>query len=103
MNAPGSTRAANLEYATPLGAYEVILSSQVRRQVDGAPPILLGYLNGITAILRIDPMAASTILHIRPAEDNAWTAAFASGRGFVTYWVLETQRRVILLDWIWAG
>ena len=87
----------------PLGAYKVVLSDRVRQQLHDAPPILEGYLNGITAILRIDPIASSTMLHIRQTDEDAWTAAYAEGRGFITYWVVYEQRVVVVVDWIWAG
>jgi hypothetical protein len=88
---------------SPLGAYKVVLSNRVRGQLHDAPPILEGYLNGITAILRIDPIASSTMLHIRQTDEDAWTAAFGEGRGFITYWVVYEQRVVVVVDWIWAG
>lgn len=103
MNTAGGSRSACLEGSTPPSAYTVVLSSRVRQQLDGAPPIVQGYLAGITAMLRIDPTEASTILNIRPTEDDAWTATFALGKGFLTYWVLEAQECVILLDSAWAG
>jgi hypothetical protein len=41
-------------------------------------------------------------LHIRRTGD-AWTATFEAGLGFLTYWVLEPERIVVLLDLTWAG
>ena len=42
----------------------------------GAPPQLQGYAAGIVAV-------------------------FASGRGFLSYWVLEDQHVIVLLDLTW--
>lgn len=86
-----------------LGVYHVVLSNRVRQQLRDAPPILQGHLSGITAILRIDPTASSTMLHIRQTDEDAWTAAYGEGRGFITYWVVHAQRVVVVVDWIWAG
>jgi hypothetical protein len=36
-------------------------------------------------------------------DDAAWTVTFAAGRGFLTYWVVEPERVVVLLDLTWAG
>jgi hypothetical protein len=43
------------------------------------------------------------MLHIRQADNDAWTAAYGAGRGFITYWVIDAQRVVVVVDWIWAG
>jgi hypothetical protein len=58
---------------------------------------------GITVVLRIDPTTASTVFQIRQLNDDAWTATFGAGRGFLTYWVIESERMVVLLDLTWAG
>jgi hypothetical protein len=42
------------------------------------------------------------VFHIRRSED-VWTSTFGAGRGFLTYWVLEEERIVVLLDLTWAG
>ena len=103
MQTAEGCRSAHFEVLRPHGDYTVVLSSRVRQQLDGAPSIVQGYLAGISAILRIDPTSASTILDIQWTEGEAWTATYALGQGFVTYWVLEAQERVVLLDWVWAG
>ena len=82
--------------------YEVVLTRRVRDQLEDAPPILRGYVAGMVAVLRVDPMAASSVFHIRRTGD-AWTATFGAGLGFLTYWVLEPERIVVLLDLTWAG
>lgn len=56
----------------------------------------------MVAVLRVDPTAASSVFHIRKVGD-AWTATFGAGLGFLTYWVIEPQRIVVLLDLTWAG
>lgn len=103
MKTAGDRESTPTGNATPPGRYEIVPSNRVRQQLHHAPPILRGYQAGITAILRIDPTAASTMLHIRPTEGDAWTATYGAGQGFVTYRVIESQRLVVLLDWVWAG
>jgi hypothetical protein len=56
----------------------------------------------MVAVLRVDPTAASSVFHIRQVGD-AWTATFGAGLGFLTYWVIEPERIVVLLDLTWAG
>jgi hypothetical protein len=85
----------------PLGGYRLVLSPRVDQQLCQAPPVLQGHLTGITAILRIDPTAASTMLHIQPDRGDDWTATYGDGRGFLQYRVIETQRLVVVLDWVW--
>jgi hypothetical protein len=82
-------------------AHQIILTRRVRRQLCESSPIVQGYVTGITAVLRVDPTTASTAVQIRQVDD-AWTATFAAGRGFLTYWVIHSQRAVVLLDWTWA-
>ena len=87
----------------PLGGYRLVLSHRVGQQLREAPAVLQGHLSGITAILRVDPMAASTMLHIQPNHGDAWTATYGDGRGFLQYRVIEPQRLVVVMDWVWIG
>jgi hypothetical protein len=87
----------------PRGVYRLVLSHRVGQQLREAPPILQGHLAGITAILRIDPTAVSTMLQIEPNHGDDWTATYGDGQGFLQYRVVEAQRLVILLDWVWIG
>jgi hypothetical protein len=83
--------------------YEVIVTNRVRQQLRDAPPILIGEVAGIAAVLRIDPTTVSIVFQIRQVDDEAWIATFGAGRGFLTYWVIEDERMVVLLDLTWAG
>jgi hypothetical protein len=87
----------------PLGGYRLVLAHRVGQQLREAPALLQGHLAGITAILRIDPTAPSTMLQIQPTERGVWTATYEDGRGFLQYRVVEAQRLVVLLDWVWIG
>jgi hypothetical protein len=86
---------------TPLAGYRLVLSHRVGQQLREAPPVLQGHLTGITAILRIDPTAASAMLHIQPSRSDHWTATYQNGRGFLQYRVIQPQRLVVVLDWVW--
>jgi hypothetical protein len=46
---------------------------------------------------------ASIVFRIRRVDDDAWMATFGAGRGFLTYWVSQAERIVVLLDLTWAG
>jgi hypothetical protein len=96
-HASSTTRQAQ----APLVRYRLVLSYRVGQQLREAPPVLQGHLTGITAILRIDPTAASTMLHIQPNHGDDWTATYEDGRGFLQYRVIQTQRLVVVLDWVW--
>jgi hypothetical protein len=54
-------------------------------------------------VLRVDPTTASFVFRIRQVDHDAWTATFGAGRGFLTYWVIEPERIVVLLDLARAG
>jgi hypothetical protein len=41
------------------------------------------------------------MLHIQPDRGDDWTATYGDGRGFLQYRVIETQRLVVMLDWVW--
>jgi len=43
------------------------------------------------------------VFRLRQVDDDAWTATFGAGRGFLLYWVIEPERIVVLLDLTWAG
>ena len=87
----------------PQGGYRLVLSHPVGQHLREAPPVLQGYFTGITAILRVDPTAASTMLHIQPNRGDTWTATFGDGRGFLQYRVLQSQRLVVVVDCVWIG
>ncbi len=55
---------------------------------------------GIVAVLRVDPTTASAAFHARAVND-AHVAVFAGGHGFLSYWVLEHDEVVVLLELTW--
>jgi hypothetical protein len=51
----------------------------------------------------VDPTEASMIFRRRRLDDGAWTVTFGTAGGLLTYWVLQPERIVVLLDLTWAG
>jgi hypothetical protein len=82
-------------------AFRVVAQPAVRDQLDEAPAELRGYMAGVVAVLRVDPVAVSAAFETR-LDDDVRTALFARGRGFLNYWVIERRRAVILLSVTWA-
>jgi hypothetical protein len=70
---------------------------------DSAPPLLAGSVAGIVAVLRVDPTEASMIFCRRRLGDAGWTVTIGAAQGSLTYWVLQAERMVVLLDLTWAG
>jgi hypothetical protein len=84
-------------------ATQVLVTQRVRQQLRDAPPTLVGYVAGIIAVLRVDPTEASMIFRIRRLGDAGWTVTFGAARGSLTYWVVQAEQLVVLLDLTWAG
>jgi hypothetical protein len=89
--------------AGPVTIYQVLVTQRVHRRLRGAPPLLAGSVAGIVAVLRVDPTEASMIFRQRRLGDAGWTASFGAAQGRLTYWVLQPERIVVLLDLTWAG
>jgi hypothetical protein len=68
-----------------------------------AHPLLVGSVAGIIAVLRVDPTEASMTFRRRHLGDAGWTVTFGAAYGLLTYWVLEPERILVLLDLTWAG
>jgi hypothetical protein len=64
---------------------------------------LAGSVAGILAVLRVDPTEASMIFRRRRLGDAGWTVTFGAAGGLLTYWVLQPQQLVVLLDLTWSG
>jgi hypothetical protein len=85
------------------GTYQVLVTQQLHRRLRGAPPLLAGSVAGIVAVLRVDPTEASMIFRRRRLGDSGWTVTIGAAQGMLTYWVLQPERIVVLLDLTWAG
>src|SRR5918993_4124877 len=64
--------------AGPVAAYQVLVTQQVRQRLRGAPPLLVGSVAGIVAVLRVDPTEASMIFRLRRLGDGGWTVTFGT-------------------------
>jgi hypothetical protein len=89
--------------AKSAGTYQVLVTRQVHRRLRGAPPLLAGSVAGIVAVLRVDPTEASMIFRRRRLGDGGWTVTFGAAQEVLTFWVLQPERIVVLLDLAWAG
>ena len=83
--------------------YRVLITQRVHQQLRGTPPLLAGSVAGILAVLRVDPTEASMIFRRRRLGDAGWTVTVGAAGGLLTYWVLQAERIVVLLDLTWSG
>ena len=88
--------------AGPGATYQVLVTQQARQRLRGAPPLLAGSVAGIIVVLRVDPIEASMIFRRRRLDDGGWVVTFGAAGGLLTYWVLQVERIVVLLDLTWA-
>jgi hypothetical protein len=87
----------------PAATYQVLITQRFHRRLRDAPPPVVGSVAGIVAVLRVDPTEASMIFRRRRLGDAGWTVTFGAAGGLLTYWVLQPERMVVLLDLTWAG
>jgi hypothetical protein len=87
----------------PAATYQVVVTQRVHRRLGDAPPLVAGSVAGIVAVLRVDPTEATMIFRRRRLGDAGWTVSFGAAGGLLTYWVLQPERIVVLLDLTWAG
>ena len=83
--------------------YRVVVLHAARDQLRGAPPLLLGYVDGILAVLRVDPEAATAAFDMRVVDDEFREAIFAGGYGMLGIWVLRDQQIVAVTHVTWIG
>jgi hypothetical protein len=89
--------------AGAVATYQVLVTQRVRQRLRDVPPTLAGSVAGVIAVLRVDPTEASTIFRRRRLGDAGWTVTFGAARGLLSYWVVQPERIVALLDLTWAG
>jgi hypothetical protein len=89
--------------ARPAAAYQVLVTQRVYQRLRDAPPVLAGSLAGVVAVLRVDPTEASLIFRRRRLGDAGWTVSFGAAGGLLTFWVLQPEPILVLLDLTWAG
>jgi hypothetical protein len=84
--------------------YRVVILRTAQDQLRDAPPRLLGYVDGILAVLRVDPKTATTAFDVRILDDEQRQVIFAGGYGMLGLWVLEDRQIVAVtyvtwIDW----
>jgi hypothetical protein len=87
----------------PGATYQVLVTQRVHQRLRHAPPLLAGSVAGILAVLRVDPTEASMIFRRRRLNHGGWVVTFGAAGGLLTYWVLQAERIVVLLDLTWKG
>jgi hypothetical protein len=87
--------------ARSAGTYQVLVTQRVHRRLRGAPPLVAGSVAGVVAVLRVDPIEASTMFRRCRLGDGGWTVTFGAAQGRLTYWVLTAEQIVALLDLTW--
>jgi hypothetical protein len=86
----------------PAATYQVVVTQWVHRRLRDAPPLVAGSVAGVIAVLRVDPTEASMIFRRRRLGDAGWTVSFGAAGGSLTYWVLQSEQIVALLDLTWG-
>ena len=82
--------------------YRVRLDPRVQLQLREAPAQLLGYVVGIVAFLRIDPLSVTAAFPVIVGDEYR-TIVFANGRGFLDFEVFEDRQLVVIDDLTWLG
>jgi hypothetical protein len=83
--------------------YRVVVLQAARDQLRDAPPRLLGYVDGILAVLRVDPDSATAAFDLRIIDDEFREAIFAAGHGMLGTWVLKDRQIVAVTHVTWLG
>jgi hypothetical protein len=84
-------------------AYRVLAVDRLANQLRDAPGELRGYVTAVVAVLRVDPTVASLAFSVVAEGGDEYTAVFAGGRGFLTYWVPPGGDVIVLLRLVWVG
>jgi hypothetical protein len=79
--------------------YRVVILRTAQDQLRDAPPRLLGYVDGILAVLRVDPKTATTAFDVRILDDEQREVIFAGGYGMLGLWVLE-DRQIVAVTYV---
>jgi hypothetical protein len=83
--------------------YRVVILDAARHQLRHAPPRLLGYVDGLLAVLRVDPDTATAAFDMRIVDDEFREAIFAGGHGMLGVWVLKERQIVAVTHVTWLG
>jgi hypothetical protein len=84
-------------------AFRVLAVDRFAVELRNAPGELRGYVSAVVAVLRVDPTIASLAFSVMAEGGDEYTAVFAGGRGFLTYWLPPGGEVVVLLRLVWVG
>ena len=74
--------------------YRVVILRTAQDQLRDVPPRLLGYVDGVLAVLRVDPKTVTAAFDVRVLDDEQREVIFAGGYGMLGLWVLE-ERQIV--------
>jgi hypothetical protein len=83
--------------------YRVVILQAARDQLRDAPPRLLGYVDGVLAVLRVDPDTATAAFDMRIVDDEFREAIYGAGHGMLGIWVLKEQQVVAVTHVTWLA
>ena len=84
-------------------AYRVVLLRAAQDQLRDAPPLLLGYVDGILVVLRVDPETVTAAFDVRIVDDELREASFGGGYGLLGFWVLKQRKIVAVTHVTWIS
>ena len=83
--------------------YRIVILQAARDQLRDAPPRLLGSVDGVLAVLRVDPDTATTAFDMRIVDDEYREVIYAAGQGMLGIWVLKEQQIIAVTHVTWIG
>jgi hypothetical protein len=83
--------------------YRVVILRAARDQLRDALPRLLGYIDGVLAVLRVDPDTPTAAFDMRIIDHECREVIYAAGRGMLGIWVLKEQQIVAVTHVTWIG
>ena len=83
--------------------YRIVILQAARYRLRNAPPRLLGSVDGVLAVLRVDPDTATTAFDMRIVDDEYREVIYAAGQGMLGIWVLTEQQIIAVTHVTWIG
>jgi molybdopterin-guanine dinucleotide biosynthesis protein A len=83
--------------------YRIVILQAARDQLRDAPPHLLGSVDGVLAVLRVDPDTATTAFDMRIVDDELREVIYAGGQGMLGIWALKEQQIIAVTHVTWIG
>lgn len=83
--------------------YRVETDAFVQHQVEALPSHALAAYADLRTVLEVSPWSGDSVNHQKPDAEVRTLAFGRHHEGMVTYLILESQRRVDVLDVMWLG